>query len=107
MILFHLQTLGAERHIQSFLNFWIIKFWKIFYNYFFENVTFFRFWSVFLKERDRKRKNDECDDLGNPIQYKIMLVSATQVKICGRRCIFSGQSAIFQEREKHIVTKQY
>ena len=42
MILIHLQTLGAGRHIQSFLNFWILNFWKIYiyiYN-FFLHVTF-------------------------------------------------------------------
>ena len=61
-----------------------------------ENDTFFRLCYVFLLERDWKRKNYECDGLGNPIPYKMMSVSATQVKNCGRRCIFSGQSAIFQ-----------
>ena len=50
---------------------------------------------VFFLERERKRKNYECDGLGNPIPYKMMFVSAAQVKNCGRRCIFSGQSAIF------------
>ena len=59
-----------------------------------ENVTFFRLW-FFLLERDRKRKNYECDGLGNPIPYKMMFVSVTQVKNCGRRCIFSGQCAFF------------
>ena len=50
----------------------------------------------FLPERDRKRKNYECDGLGNLIPYKMMFVSA-YVKNCGRRCIFSGQSGIFHE----------
>ena len=50
----------------------------------------------FLLVRDQKRKNYECDDIGNPIPYKIMFVSATKVKNCGRICIFNGQSAIFQ-----------
>ena len=75
MILFHLQTLGAGRHIPIFLNFCIIKFWKRFKKTIFENVRFF-----FLLERDLKRKNYECDGLGtlaNPIPYKMMLVSAS------------------------------
>ena len=38
--------------------------------------------------------------LGNSIPYKMMFVLATQVKNWGRRCIFSGQSAIFQGRGK-------
>ena len=57
-------------------------------------LQFFRLCRVFLLERDRKRKNYECDGLGNPIPYK-MFVSATQVKNCGRRCVCSGLSAIF------------
>ena len=31
----------------------------------------------FLLEKDRTRKNYECDGLGNPIPYKMMFVSAT------------------------------
>ena len=57
----------------------------------------------FLLERDRKRKNYEFDGLGNLIPYKMMFILATQIKTCGRRCIFSGQSANFQGRGKHIV----
>ena len=57
---------------------------------------------VFLLERDGKRKNYEFDGLGNLIPYKMIFVSATSVKNCGRRCIFSGQSAIFQGMQKHI-----
>ena len=32
---------------------------------------------VFSQEQDQKRKNHECDGLGNLIPYKMMLVSAT------------------------------
>ena len=38
--------------------------------------------------------------LGNLIPYKMMYFAATQVKNCGRKCIFSGQSAVFHGREK-------
>ena len=60
----------------------------------------------FLLERDRKRKNDECDGLGNPIPYKMMFVLATYVKNCERRCILSGKSEIFQGDGKthHNIT---
>ena len=37
-----------------------------------ENVTFFVCVVFFLLERDRKRKNYECDCLGKPIPYKTM-----------------------------------
>ena len=54
-------------------------------------------------------KNYECDGQSNPIPYKMMFVSATSVENCGRRCSFSGQSAIFQgdgkgHRNKTILT---
>ena len=48
----------------------------------------------------KKAKNYKCDGLGNQIPYKMMFVSATQVKNCGRKCILSGQSAIFQGEGK-------
>ena len=63
----------------------------------------------FLLERDRKRKNYECDRLGNLIPYKIMFVfiSANLVKNCGSRCIFNGHSAIFHgEGKTHRVINQ-
>ena len=37
----------------------------------------FRLRFVLLLEKDRKRKNNECDELGNSIPYKIMFVSAS------------------------------
>ena len=46
-------------------------------------------------------KNYECDGLGNSIPNKMMFVSASQVKTCERRCIFSGQCAIFQGWKTH------
>ena len=95
MILFHLQTLGAGSHFPSF-EFLNNKMLKNILPFLVKNVTFF----VFLMERDRKRKNYECDGLGNSIPYKMMFVSATQDKNCGRRCIFSGQSAILQGEGK-------
>ena len=104
--LFHLQTLGAEHHIPSFFNFWIIKFRKL-KKLKLENVMYFRLCSVFLLERDQKCKNYECDSLCNPIPYKIMfvIVSATLdslVKNCWRRCIFSAKVQFFRGREKHL-----
>ena len=102
MILFHLQKLGAGRHIPGFLNFWIIKFRKILEK---QNWEFyvFSFMCIFLLERYRKLKHYECDGLGNSIPYKMMFVSASSVKNCGRRWIFRSQSAIFRGSEKHIV----
>ena len=77
MILFHLQTLGAGRHIPSFfVNFLNNKIVKNIY-IFFLMLRFFRLYVFFLLERDRKHKNYECDCPGNPIPYKIMFVSAT------------------------------
>ena len=56
--------------------------------------------------RSKTQKIYECDGLGlqgtlgnTAIPYE-MFVSATQVKNCDRRCIFSGQSAIFQGEGK-------
>ena len=63
-------------------------------------LLFSRFCCVFLLERDRKVKNYKCDGLDNSIPYKMMLVSASYVKNCGRRCIFSSQIAIFQGEGK-------
>ena len=65
------------------------------YIYFFFKCSVFLFVLCFFTERERKLKNYECDGLGDPIPYK-MIVSATLVKNCLRRCIFSSQSAIFQ-----------
>ena len=64
---------------------------------FFDCVKFF-YWNEI-----ENAKNNESYGQGNPIPFKMMFGSATLVKNCGRRCIFSGQSAIFQGREKHIV----
>ena len=62
----------------------------------------FSFVLLLLLERDRKRKNYEYDGPGNSIPYKMMFVLATLVKNCGRKFIFSVQSAIFQG--SYIVT---
>ena len=59
LILFHLQTVGAGRHISSFLNFWKIKIWEANQNIFLKKSHFALIFSlrcVFLLERDRKRK---------------------------------------------------
>ena len=53
----------------------------------------------FLQERDLKRKNYECDGLGNSILFKMVFVLATWSKTVGEGT-FSGQSAIFQGRGK-------
>ena len=55
----------------------------------------------FLLKRDRNT-NYKCDSQDNLNTYKMMFVSVTQVKNCGRRCIFSGESDIFQGSGKNI-----
>ena len=68
MIVFHLQSLAAERHRQHFLNFWKIKFKIFFFYIFFQNYTFLcRFFNVlyfFLLETDLKQKSYSFGCLG-------------------------------------------
>ena len=97
MILIHLQRLGAEHHWSFLLNYCKIKFRKRFFKIL---CLYIFFLCVFLLETDGKWKNYACTGLGNSIPQKIMFLSTIQVKNCGRRCIFSRKSAIFQEKGK-------
>ena len=58
----------------------------------------------FILERNRKRKNYECDGLGNPIPYKMMFVSATRSKTVGENVFLMAEVQFFRGMEKHIVT---
>ena len=54
---------------------------------------------VFTGKRSNIKKMP-YDCLGNSISYKMIPVSASKVKNCGRICIFSGQKCTFQEGRK-------
>ena len=56
---------------------------------------------VFTRKRSNIKKM-VCDGLDNSISYKIIPVSASEVKNCGRRYIFSGQKCTFSGGEKNI-----
>ena len=71
MILFQLQALLEGCRIPSVSNFLHKMLKKKKYKLLFFDCV------VFLLESDRKRKNYECDGLGNQIAYKMIFVSAT------------------------------
>ena len=75
MILFHLQTQAAERHIPSFLNFWKIKILRnqIFFFKKLHLLHIFCLCCVFLLEKDKKCKNYTHDGLCNSISYKMFV----------------------------------
>ena len=79
MIVFDLQSLGAERHKQRFLNFRKINLQNIlniFSPLFIFLCIFFNVLSVFLLETDEKQKKKyACLAVGHSIPYKMMFVS--------------------------------
>ena len=104
MILFHLQTLGAGHHIPSFLNFCIIKFWKIFTV--FLNVQFFVCVTFFFTGKRSECKNYECDSLDNSIPYKMMF-QPPRSKTVAEDAFLVAKVEFFKGGGEHIITWQY
>ena len=58
----------------------------------------------FLLERDRKRKNYECDGIGNSIPYKMILFQPPRSKTMGEDAFLVAKVQIFRGGEKNILT---
>ena len=80
MILFHLQTLGAESDVGFSLKFWILNFWEIFLKTIGKFIIFHHIFiscCVISVERDQHLIKTHRHILGNQITYKTMFISAT------------------------------
>ena len=49
-------------------------------------------------------KKHECDDLGNPMPYKMMFVQPPRSKTVGEDAFLVAKVEFFRRREKHIGT---